>query len=230
MPLLTTLAELRERVRRSADMENQNGVVSDSELNEYINESIRELYDLILDHEGGEIFCKNHPIMPKVGPYAYKLQDDFYKVTSVHYYINGGYVPGYPASPRDYALLAANPPSPELPRYYIRFNPATGDKYIYVFPAVDPDNLALTYIPHCPTLDFDTAAWDGFNGWEEYAIVSAAIKCLEKQEQDTAAFQLRLDRLKKRIQSHSAYVDTGIPRVIVRERHPGSRSTYVRRR
>ena len=44
---MATLATLRNRVRQRADMENNN-FVSDSEVNQYINSSYAELYDLLV--------------------------------------------------------------------------------------------------------------------------------------------------------------------------------------
>lgn len=216
MARLYTLAELRTRVRQTADMEDDGNFITDSELNGYINESIAELYDLILDNESGEVFVKNHVIPTQVGTYSYELASDFYKLSSVHYYSGGDYHPAFPTDPRRYAELAANPPDQTCPEYYLRFNPTTGAKQLFVFPEVDENNLAITYMPFAPIMETDDATWDGFNGWEEFAVVSSAIKCLEKQEQDTAALQLRLQRLEKRVKSHSAYMDTGLPDTIKR--------------
>lgn len=216
MTRLFTLEQLRDRVRQCANMEDDGDFITDSELSSYINESVAELYDLILETESGEVFVKNHTIPEQVGTYSYRLNSDFYKLASVHYHTGGRYYSAYNTDPRRFAEHAANPPEETAPLYYLRFDPVTGVKDLFVFPEVDENNLAITYMPYCPQMSNDDDTWDGFNGWEEYAVVSAAIKCLEKQEQDTAAYQMRLQRLEKRIRSQSAYMDAGLPDIIQR--------------
>lgn len=221
---LVTRLELRTRVRLQADLEQDGGVISNDEINGYLREGVKELYDLMLDNESGKIFVKNHVILVQTG-HAYKLADDFYKLTSVSYLYGGNYVLGTPANPTDYASLAADPPDVSDFRYYLRIDPGTGDSYVYVFPAVDPANLAVTYMPVPPTLATDADTLNAINGWDEYVIISTVIKCLARQSMDTAAFQLRLAQVTKRIQSHSGYLETGMPEV-VRDLAP----TYRRKR
>lgn len=210
-----TLEQLRDRVRQAASIVYDGDYISDDELTSYINESISELYDLIMDNESGEVFVKNHPLTTLSGSFAHSLWTDFYKLCGVHYYDGEKYHPLSPTDPRSYAELAVDDTiQPERGFYYLRFDPSTGDKYLYVFPSIQPAKLAITYMPNAPYLVYDNDVWDGFNGWEEYAVASAAIKCLEKQQRDTAALQIRLDRLAKRIRAHSSYFDTGMPDVI----------------
>jgi len=75
-------------------------------------------------------------------------------------------------------------------------------------------DLTIWYIPHAPELTADTHVWNGFNGWEEYAIVDAAIKCLEKEESDTGALEMRKQRLIMRIQSLASARDQGFPETV----------------
>lgn len=72
-------------------------------------------------------------------------------------------------------------------------------------------SITIWYIPHAPVLVSSTDVWNGFNGWEEYAIVDAAIKCLEKEESDTGSLEMRKQRLIMRIQSLAGARDQGFP-------------------
>ena len=72
-------------------------------------------------------------------------------------------------------------------------------------------NIKLLFIPHAPVLDNDADVWDGFNGWEEYAVVDSAIKCLEKEESSTVALERRKERLIGRIEGLASAHDDGFP-------------------
>lgn len=185
-----TLAQLRDRIRRRADILDDGEFITDAELNDYVNESISDLYDLILESENSKFFVQNAPIMQQVGLYGYELPSNFYKVTSVHLFLQGHYMAAYPADPRDYAVLAVN----AVP--------------------VDEANLAVTYIPNAPLLTDDADTWDGFSGWEEYVIVDVAIKALDKQDMDASQLMRRKSELGRRISEHASYIDTGVPDVI----------------
>lgn len=221
---LFTLAQLRDKVRQRADMEDDGNFIPDDELNAYINESVSELYDIILETEQSTVFVKNSPILTQVGTYAYELPSDFYKLTSAHYLVGGDYFPAYPADARAYAELTTNPPHEREPRYYVRAEPGTGQKYIYVFPEVNEAVFAITYIPYAPYLELDADKFDGFNGWEEYVIVDSAVKCLSKEESDTSVLELRRQQLVERIRSQAGYMDTGYPKTI--RRLPRRQSIY----
>ena len=71
-------------------------------------------------------------------------------------------------------------------------------------------SITVWYIPHAPELSTDTDRWNGFNGWEEYAIVDAAIRCLEKEESDTSALEIRKQRLTQRLRNMAPARDIGM--------------------
>lgn len=55
------------------------------------------------------------------------------------------------------------------------------------------------------------STFDGINGWEEYAVVWAAIKMLTKEESDTAAQERQLGRLRMRLEEMAEERDIGEP-------------------
>lgn len=211
---LVTLAQLRTRVRRRADIQDDGNFITDEELTDYINYSISELYDLILHSENGKFFTKNAPVLTQVGTFAYELPEDVYKISAVEYYYGSRYVRGKPGEILDFPNLSANPPTlPEFV-YFLRADPQTGKKYLYVFPEVDETNLAVLYIPEAPLLELDNDKWDGFSGWEEYVILDSAIKCLSKQNLETNTLEYQKKNTAKRIISQSSYFDTGQPSTV----------------
>lgn len=82
MARVRTLLELRDEVRQRADMENSQ-FVSDAELDRYINESISELYDLIIESAAQEYYLDTYTINTVSGRDTYSLPSDFYVLKGV---------------------------------------------------------------------------------------------------------------------------------------------------
>lgn len=283
--------------------------VTDAEIDRYLNESISELYDLIIEQAGQEYFLETYGFSTVANQDTYLLPADLYQLKGVDveigapaplpilpYMFNERFenraLPGFWNRYGDirYRLLghahsvptaAASPISPpqptglqldevaivlattfttvsgEVEQFYIGqtlvFRPAdfettvvevradttpavvvcagnlvvggvlAGDTIHQVRVAdyapqirftpipVAANAINVWYIPHAPVLAAATDVWNGFNGWEEYPIVDSAIKCLEKEESDTSALELRKQRLINRIQSMSQKRDGGFP-------------------
>lgn len=216
---LVTLTTLRTAVRERADMEDDGNFISDAELDRYINKGIEDLYDLVLASEAGEVYVVNSPILTQVGTFAsgnyasYGLPADFYKLRALHYIEGNNVYPLIPADPSNFALLSNDPPHVYAGRYTLRFLP-DGTKQVFTFPEIDPTVLAMTYIPNPVLLVNPSDTFDGYNGWEDYVIVKAAIKCLTKEESDTTALQIELDGIRNDIMSHAGHMDAGYPDTI----------------
>ena len=84
-----TLANLRTEVRRRADMETSQ-FVKDAELNSYINQSIAELYDLLVQKFGNEYFFSTNTFNLVNGQAAYNLPTDFLKLLAVDIQLANG--------------------------------------------------------------------------------------------------------------------------------------------
>ena len=88
-----TLSEIRQRCRERADMKNST-FVTDDELNFYINQSISELHDMIVQSYGEDYYVKNETFSTVAQQEAYDLStvitdDDFYKMRAVDAKLNG---------------------------------------------------------------------------------------------------------------------------------------------
>jgi hypothetical protein len=74
-----------------------------------------------------------------------------------------------------------------------------------------PGTYRFWYIPSYTTLALDADTVDGVNGWEEYIIVDACIKCLEKEESDTSVFERQKAKLEQRIEEMASNRDLDQP-------------------
>ena len=208
---LKTLAQLRNQARSRADMEDDGNFVDDAEANDYVNESVSSLFDILADGDSSQTFAVSAPVLSQIGTNAYALPGDFYKLLSLDLFIGGRYIPAVPADVRQMASLAADPPQKEDLRYILRFDMSTGGRFVYVFPEVDPSALSVVYIPEPTVLVSDTDTFEGMNNWVEFVVVDAALKMLQKQEQETGPLQASRDRLVRRIRDHVRDIDQGTP-------------------
>jgi hypothetical protein len=73
-------------------------------------------------------------------------------------------------------------------------------------------SIRLWYIPRLKELLADTDTTDtGVSGWMEYVIVKAAYYALTKEESDTTSLVMQLAALQKRIEETAANRDAGLP-------------------
>lgn len=171
-----TLGNLRADVRQRADLVSSQ-FVTDAEVNENINQSIAELYDLIVSIRGSDYFEKVAPTITttsNVGLYA--LPPDFYQLIRVEANLSGFIVPLLAFTQAEHGVLSQ-------------------------YPVQSGQSIIVKYVPLPLRLVSDADTFDGFGGWEEYVVVDAAMKCLEKEESDTGALALRLAKMTARIQN-----------------------------
>jgi hypothetical protein len=76
-------------------------------------------------------------------------------------------------------------------------------------------DIRIWYIPRSPELTADSDKLQGFNGWEEYVVIDAAMKMLEKEESNTEALVLRKNRIIQRIYSMAQARDYNFPEQVV---------------
>lgn len=204
-----TLAEMRTEAQQRANMENSTFIAT-TEWNRMINESISDLWDLLLDTTGQEYYERqdDQDLIP--GTDYYLLPATFYRLLGVSVTCDGD---TYPLRPFNHDERH-NENMPLRYRLTGDVSDSTGAYtpvlYLRPMPTVS-GTLSVFYVPHAPVLNADTDVWDGFNGWEEYVIVDVAIKALEKEESDTTALQHRLARLTKRIQGLAPSRDQSFP-------------------
>ena len=204
-------------------MENSS-FVTDTEIDRYLNESLSDLVDLLLAEMGHEYFLTSQNIPSVADQREYDLASDFYLLLGVEVETAANEDPfilkpymfneRYEGDSRFPPLIGGWAENAKY-RVFSTINATTGAQTHKIRFNVKPQaghTIRIWYIPHAPILDADTDVWDGHNGWEEYAIIDAALKCLEKEQNpDTVALQLRLQRMVNRIKALAHSRDLAFP-------------------
>lgn len=187
MARTVTLLQLRERVRQRADMQTSL-FVDDSELNGYINDSIAELYDLVRESNGEDYYTTSTPtvmyLTSSVSVYA--LPSDFLSLKTIQLQNGSNWINMERTNLKMIGLNTnyAGHYQYRLASSSIIFDPT---------PSSTGTQFRMHYVPASPVLTSDTDVWDGFNGWDDYVVVDAAIKCAIKGE-DSIVSDLRIQK------------------------------------
>lgn len=261
MPSQTrTLSQLRTEVLQTADMENVSNFIdatTGGELDRYINQSLRELYDLIIQHQGQEFFMERAwwHLIPDTDLYTFggttlnstgtvKMTDMYLfigmdihplgstdaseKITAISQ-LGNSHIPMKPLHTRhryggksdsyDYypSQVSQNGSLTDgTPLYYQLLGKDSNSSTlghlhrVRVWPVPDKAYTITTwYIPQPVDLTTGGSLVGGLNGWEDYVVVDAAIKCLQKEESDTSALEMRKQRLIDRISTLASVKNQG---------------------
>jgi len=205
------LSTLRTEVRQRADMTDSD-FVTDSELNNYINKAWAELYDILVTTYEDYFTEGPNSFTLAAGESTYDLPDDFYKLRGVDFKTGGQneFSTLYP-----FTFKERNEQTSGLRRWPfgladIRYRLVKNTLRFIPEDSAQGD-YQLWYIPAANTLSDDADEMDGVNGWEDYVVVSATIRCLEKEETDTVNLRNELRMLKTRIEDSAANRDAGQP-------------------
>lgn len=227
-----TLGQIRLAAQQRADRVNSN-FVTKPEWTSYINQSLYELYDLLIT-----------------------VYEDYFIAPPIQF-VSDGVTYQYPLPNGVISFMNANNPSQTvIPQPFYKLlgcdlalNNAAGafvtinkfnfiDRNRFVYPntastiygvfnlqyRVMGNNIQfiptpsagqairLWFIPRLTELlqDTDTTT-SGISGWIEYVIVKAAFYALTKEESDTTSLVLQLGALQKRIEETASNRDAGIP-------------------
>lgn len=224
-----SLGELRYRSQQKADrVESQ--FVTLPEWNFFINQSMYELYDLLIDTYEDYFEAPEVTFPCNGNDYFYPLPNGILTFTNS---VNNQTIVApafYKLSGVDLALNNANNAYVTVNKYNLidrnRFvYPNTASTIYGVFnlqyrlmdnkirfiptPSAG-QTIRLLYIPRLPALLQDTDITTiGFSGWLQYVIVRAAKYALDKEESDTTKLDTELLYLKDRIESTAVNRDAG---------------------
>jgi hypothetical protein len=188
---------MRSDVRLRADIVG-NQFVTDSELNEYLNQSIAELYDRLIGSRGQEYYAKEQ-IITTSGAEGYALPADHYETLYVELDYGGTRTRLGSYSFHERArLIGTSTPNAGVP---IAFRIIQNNLTLLPVPTAG-FTVRHWYVPASVRLVLDADAFDGIDGWEEYAIWRA-VAYVQQKEQLDAGFSLafvtsigqRIDRL-----------------------------------
>lgn len=204
-----TLASLRSRCKQRSNMENSS-FVSDTEWNDYINYSISELRDMIISKAGDDYFATSANFPLDNQNETYSLPTDFYKILWCELLGNDGYY--YKMKRFEISEMNSNANAAflaQLPE--IRYRLREDKLWLNPLSALGGRTVRLWYVPLAPELSLDGDTLQGFNGWDEYIVLRAAIIALEKEESDTSALSMRLEQLRLRVEAMSGNRDQAQP-------------------
>lgn len=209
-----TLLELREQSRFRANQENSD-FVTDQELNTYINSSIAELHDILVQSYGSDYFLSEYDFNTIADTDSYDLPEDFYKLMGVDARIADNEfhtLMQFSFADRRRYQSTSGWSDYFLPnvRYRVmgnqlRFTPTPDSAY----------EIKVWYTPVSAKLVDDTDELQDYNQFSEYVIVDAAIKMMLKEESDVSVLMAQKAELKRRIEEASQNRDAGNPDQII---------------
>lgn len=220
------LSQIRLQSQQRADMVN-NPFVTLTEWNNYINQSLFELYDLLITAYGEEYFAAPFLTFTTDGTTQfydlpngtnYSGAPAFYKLLGIDLGLNisaqpnNGWVTVSKFNLIDRnAFYYPNTNSSQYGIFNIRYR-LYGNKVEFIPTPSANQPMRILYIPRMTQLLQDTdITTSGVSGWIEYVITDAAIKAMQKEESDTAVLQGQKAALMKRIEAASMNRDVGQP-------------------
>ena len=210
---MSTLSELRTRARRRADAVGNN-FFSDAEISDYINTGLGELHDLLVD-KFEDYYVANVSFPLVSGTSTYSFDDiglaNFYKLLGVDL-LNGTdtvRLGRYAFQERN--AYEAGDRLLSLGGYTTHLYSLKGKQIEFIPEPSSTDTVKIWYVPTFVKLDGDDDSNDdrlAYN-WEEYAVVSAAIKMRQKEETGTSTLEKELARIDSRIEEAARNRDAG---------------------
>lgn len=228
-----SLGQIRLCAQQRADRVNSSFVTL-SEWNSYINQSMFELYDLLITTFEDYYVTTPAQFSTNGSTYLYPLPDG---VTSFTGPSGSPFVaaPFYKLLGVDLGLNTANNAWVTLDKFnfikrneYLYPNSTStiygvfnmryrllGNQIEFIPTPAASQNIRLWYIPRLPQLLADTdITTSSISGWIEYVITDAAIKALQKEESDVSVLLAQKMALKARIEETAANRDAGRPETI----------------
>ncbi len=219
----TTLQNLVDRTRQRADMEGST-FVSDTEVIGYINVAMAEIHDILVDRYEDYYVSSQQFTLPADNPGA--LPNEFYKALGVDF--NTG---GTTYRLRRFSFQERNvynSPAMVAGRVTNTLYAIQGAEIKFIPSPTVSGTATLFFVPEAQ--QFATSG-SGFMdatvvtkapavafGYEEYVVVDAAIKCLQKEESDVQMLMVQKQQLKERIENAASNRDQGEPTAITDSR------------
>ena len=203
-----SLGTLQTEIRGRGEI--RTNYVSAAELIAWINGSIAELYELLVN-VNKDFYRSYHDITVVSGTGTYALDTDHYRLTGVDVQDGSNW----------YRLRRFNPEERN------RLQGSGASKRETMYRAMGRTNLILAptpswggtvrvwYIPNPPNYATDGSensnTFDYIAGWEEYVITDCLIKFAGKEESDASLYAAQKNALIRRIKSMAADLDDAEP-------------------
>lgn len=178
-----TLANLREDVRKRADIEAATARFPDAEINEYINQSIARLYTWLDRLDGLAYAIGTQSITTVAGTSTYALDSEVWLVKRVQYIPSSGNAVLMRKFMQSEAPFLMNSRGWNTihPIYY-RLISASQIQFLPIPAAAH--TVQVIYTPAPTRLSNDASTFDGLAGFEEWVVLDAAIRCKQKDSLD----------------------------------------------
>jgi hypothetical protein len=218
-----TESSLVSRVRQRADMESNN-FVSDLEVQTYINAAISELHDLLVQTYGQDYYVSSDTFNTTANQDTYPIASstagpnitDFYKLRGMDAKLNGNdYFTLRPFNFNERNINQNGGASSVLGISNLRYR-LVGSTIVFT-PTPDTNTeIKIWYVPTAQQFSSTTPAtstttFDDINGYGEYVVIDAAMKCLQKEESDVTVLYAQKKDMKKRIEEAASNRDAGHP-------------------
>lgn len=232
-------AELEQRVRERADMVGSE-FVTGPEIYRYLEAAWQEFYSILVA-SGEDLFVRRATLTPNAGDMLGTEDLDFISTEdgdliaignagSLRTYVNlptsfkalrlVRHTDGFQlrkATLNDYELLQ-NSARPGKPLYYrLEIDPRNDYVRMELLPTMDESyTLEVFYVPQIALAEFLSTSDIGrlVRGWDEYLVLTAAGKCLSKEESEVANLMKERELLIERIKSDLVPVDKNEPDVV----------------
>ena len=202
------LLELRASVRIRGEFDDS--YFPDAQINAWINESIADLWDLIIEVDDARSL-EQSDIDVVSGTRDYDLPDDFYIFMGadiVDDTSGSGYrtLARYVWGERNDGLASTN-------KWETRYEVRGGKIRFHPTPNWN-DTVRLSYIKTAPILTSDYDNFDTINAWTEYVILDVLIKCAAKEDVDSKTWEKAKANQERRIRRIGT-IDRGEPKRIL---------------
>jgi len=211
---LTTLQNLVDRVRQRADMIGS-AFVSDAEVISYINVAMAEIHDVLVTKFEDYYISSEEYVLP--GANGAALPDTFYKALGVDFDVGGITYRLKPYSFQERATY--NSPGMIASTITNTLYHIQGNVIKFIPSPTVSGTATLHYVPE--PLQFSTSESGYMDktvhdkapavayGYEEYVVIDAAIKCLQKEESDVQVLLVQKQQQLERIEQAAGKRDAG---------------------
>lgn len=227
----TTLQNLIDRVRQRADMEGST-FVTDAEVIGYINVAMAEIHDVLVDRYEDYYVSTQSFTLPADNPGT--LPNAFYKALGVDFDTGGTTYRLRRFSFQERNMF--NSPAVVAGRVTNTLYAIQGNEIKFIPSPTVSGTVTLYYVPEAQQFATDgsddsativSKARAVAFGYEEYVVVDAAIKCLQKEESDVQMLMVQKQQLKERIENAASNRDQGEPTAITDSRAGTFRRDYT---
>lgn len=212
-----TLANLITTVRRRADMVGS-AFVSDSEIVDYINVAMAEIHDILVTKFEDYYVSSHQYTLPGSGSGLtaglFTLPSAFYKSLGVDFDAGGITYRLKPYSFQERAVY--NSPGMVASMITNTLYHIQGESIKFIPAPAVSGTATLWYVPEpvyfsagSTSATIESVAPQVAKGYEEYVVIDAAIKCLQKEESDVQVLLIQKQQQLQRIEQAAGKRDAG---------------------